>query len=231
MLQGESLHARSLAVVLAAAVGLAAACQGGLSATDAPRRSARAELARADAGPDEPAEEAASDDEADEGEDSPVALELAPDGSSADGGADAGAGNAERVRARLQAAAEAERARRLDLEFSEGLSEPPQQSVVASPPPWTPLPEAERGAAPSIEDVWPDKGPATGGERVVIHGRNLQPALVVFGLAPARIVDVSAAQDALTVLAPAGQVGRVAIVITNRDGSYAVSAGTFRYYD
>jgi hypothetical protein len=92
-----------------------------------------------------------------------------------------------------------------------------------------PGPEAEANATPAIDDVWPDKGPSSGGERVVIRGKNLQPLQVIFGLTPARIV--AATEDALTVEAPgAADAGQVAIVVTNRDGNYAIAAGAFQYY-
>ncbi len=116
----------------------------------------------------------------------------------------------------------------IDLEFSEGLAEPSQEQVVAAPEPWRPDAVAEAGSPPVIADVWPDKGPASGGDRVVIRGKDLQAAQVVFGLAPARILESS--DERLVVAAPAAGAGRVAIVVTNRDGHYAVAAGAFQYY-
>jgi hypothetical protein len=77
--------------------------------------------------------------------------------------------------------------------------------------------------------VWPTKVPSSGGERVVIRGKNLQVAQVVFGLTPAHIIDAS--EDKVIVAAPAVGAGEVAIVLTNRDGNYAVSAGAFQYYN
>ena len=116
----------------------------------------------------------------------------------------------------------------IDLEFSEGLAEPSQEQVVAAPEPWRPDAAAEAGSPPVIADVWPDKGPASGGDRVVIRGKDLQAAQVVFGLAPARILESS--DERLVVAAPAAGAGRVAVVVTNRDGHYAVAAGAFQYY-
>jgi hypothetical protein len=118
-----------------------------------------------------------------------------------------------------------------DLEFTEGLPEPPQQQVVPAPAPWTPPSGSDANPKPIIEDVWPDKAPASGGERVVIRGKNLQAAQVVFGLVPARIIDINAAQDTLTVVVPASAAGRVAIVVTNSDGNYALAGSIFQYYD
>lgn len=115
-----------------------------------------------------------------------------------------------------------------DLEFSAGLEEPPQQQIVPAPAPWTPPLEADANPKPVIEDVWPDKGPTSGGDRVVIRGRNLEAAQVLFGLTPATIL--SASEDELTVATPAVGVGEVPIVVTNRDGNYAISGGVFRFY-
>jgi IPT/TIG domain len=116
----------------------------------------------------------------------------------------------------------------VDLEFSEGLAEPSQEQVVSAPEPWRPSASVEEGSPPVIADVWPDKGPASGGDRVVIRGKDLQAAQVVFGLVPAVILEAS--DDHLVVAAPAGGAGRVAIVVTNRDGHYAVADGAFQYY-
>ena len=115
-----------------------------------------------------------------------------------------------------------------DLEFSPGLQEPPQQQVVPAPAPWTPPPDADANAKPVIEDVWPDKGPSSGGDRIVIRGRNLQAAQVLFGLTPATIIKES--ESELTVSAPAAGVGEVPIVVTNRDGNYAIAGTVFRYF-
>jgi IPT/TIG domain len=115
-----------------------------------------------------------------------------------------------------------------DLEFSEGLPEPPQQQVATPPAPWAPSPDAEAGAKPVIEDVWPARAPSTGGGRVVLRGKNFQVAQVVFGLAPAQII--SQTQDSVTVAVPPA-TGQVAIVVTNRDGNYSIAAQPFRYDD
>jgi IPT/TIG domain len=122
------------------------------------------------------------------------------------------------------------RSKTIDLEFTPGLPEPPQDKIVPAPAPWAPEPSVEENAAkPVIDDVWPDKAPASGGDKVVIRGKNLQAAQVVFGLSPARILAQS--DDAVTVAAPAAGAGQVAIVVTNRDGNYAVAGSAFRYYN
>jgi len=115
----------------------------------------------------------------------------------------------------------------LDLEFNAGLPEPPQQNVVQPPAPWRPDPGADGRAPPVIEEVEPRAGPASGGARVTIRGRNLRVSQVMFGLAPARIV--SAGPNAVTVEAPPAGAGAVAIAVTNDDGSYAVAAAMFTY--
>jgi hypothetical protein len=224
--------------VLAAAVGFFAvaltACQGGLSLTDAPERSIRTESRRAAApGPRKPEErELARVETEDSGERPQERRAPARNGGDAGGDGDAAAGGEEGVDTSRDSAVQsaAGEPSAPDLEFTADLPEPPQQSVAPAARTWAPPPDAEESAKPVIEDVWPDKGPASGGERVVIRGRNLKPAQVVFGLAPARIVGVSEAQDALTVEAPAGSAGPAAVVVTNADGNYALSGGTFEYY-
>ena len=121
------------------------------------------------------------------------------------------------------------RAREIDLEFSSGLEEPSQEAVVPAPSAWKPAPDSEAMAKPVIDDVWPNKGPSSGGERVVIRGRNLQAAQIVIGLAPAHIIEAS--EDKVTIVAPAAGAGAAAIVLTNRDGTYAVATGEFQYYN
>lgn len=117
-----------------------------------------------------------------------------------------------------------------DLEYNAaaGLPEPPQQNVLPPPPAWKPPANADDNAKPLIQDVLPGQGAATGGERVTIRGKNLQPSAVLFGLSPARILGV--AEDAVTVLSPPAGAGPVSIVVTNPDGNYAISATPFRYY-
>jgi IPT/TIG domain len=119
----------------------------------------------------------------------------------------------------------------LDHEFSAGLAEPPQPQVAPVSPTWTPAADAEASPTPVVEDMWPDKAPASGGETVVLRGKNLAGAAqVVFGLTPARIISVDAETDTVTVAAPAASEGKVTIVVTTRDGNYAI-AGGFQYYN
>ena len=116
-----------------------------------------------------------------------------------------------------------------DLEFNEGLPEPPQQAVAPAPPTWTPDPVAEQETPPVIDGVWPASAPAAGGIRVTIRGRFLHPVQVMFGQAPARIV--AATPEAVTVLAPPARAGPVAIALTNQDGNFTVASAGFTYAD
>jgi hypothetical protein len=142
---------------------------------------------------------------------------------------DGGAGEPQSEEEQEAAAPLADRMRRLvrDIEFSAGLPEPLQQVVVEPPAPWRPDPSADARPPPVIEDVEPRAGPASGGARVLIRGRNLRAAQVMFGLDPARIV--AAGPAAVTVVAPPARAGPVAIAVTNEDGSYAVAAVPFTY--
>jgi hypothetical protein len=219
---------------LAAAVALAvtsalAGCAGGVALTDAPDRSARAAESRQPAA-------ATPERRDDDGARPAPAPDAKPVAEASDGPGDRG--GADRVEDPAQSAdgdgvvpelAAIVRSPGIDLEFNAGLPEPSQEQVVAPPAPWTPSRDAEAGAKPFIEDIWPDKAPASGGDRIVLRGKNLQAAQVVFGLAPAKILDAST--DRLTVAAPAASAGEVAIVVTNRDGSYAIAGTPFHYYN
>jgi len=216
----QVLARRHLAVAIAAAA--LGGCEGGLAMTDAPARSARGELRRQAADAPVKAGQRTTKTTADAGppdEDAPDGPEATADGDERASGSDGA----------VPVLLAIPRSREVDLEFSPGLEEPPQPVVVPAPPPWTPGPEPEASANPAIDDVWPDQGPSSGGARVVIRGKNLQPLQVIFGLTPARIV--AATDDALTVEAPgAADAGEVSVVVTNRDGNYAVASGAFRYY-
>ena len=114
-----------------------------------------------------------------------------------------------------------------DLEFNQGLPEPPQQTVVPPRAPWTAPAEASVNPAPSIEAIFPRAGRSAGGEPITIRGQHLDPMLVMFGVAPATIVQ--RAQDLLIVAAPPGPPGDAPVVVTNRDGNYAIAAMGYRY--
>ena len=220
-------------------------CGGGLMVTDAPGRSLRAEARHAEMEEQGQALRAGQGERAESRQAAvgPVAVSVQ-------------AGIA--VGMDLSAApyhVAPEAARAVDLEFSAGLPEPTQEQVVAPPPAWKPAAAApaasaeeaaqvEAAAAPVIEDVWPDKVPAAGSDdarkhggggqengtdvEVVIKCSHLDASQVVFGLVPARILKVAA--DSLTVAAPVVGVSEVVIVVTNRDGSFAIAKQAFRYY-
>ena len=114
-----------------------------------------------------------------------------------------------------------------DLEFNAGLPEPVQQNVVAPPPPWTPPPEADSNPRPVIDAISPPAARSSGGAAITIRGRNLDAMQVLFGMSPAPIV--TQGPELLVVQAPPGPPGDAPIVVTNRDGNYAVAAMAFRY--
>jgi outer membrane murein-binding lipoprotein Lpp len=198
--------ARLAAVVAALAL---AGCGGGLKVTEAPSRSAKAEERQAQA--DAKLEAAAKAQANAEAPEAPARAKAELDLSQA------------------EYYVPPEAAKAIDLEYNEGLPEPSQEQVVAAPPAWKPV-VAEAGAAsePQIDDVWPNKGPESGGAVVVIKGKNLQASQVLFGMAPAKIIEARA--DAVKVAVPEYGPGEVAVVITNRDGAYAVAMHAFRYY-
>ncbi len=112
-----------------------------------------------------------------------------------------------------------------DLEFSPGLPEPRQQRVAPSPEPWRPDPEALARPPPEVLGLRPGAAPADGGAAVVIRGRHLRPAQVMFGTAAARIVRV--APDEVTVLVPRTAPGEVRVALTNDDGHFALAPEPF----
>ena len=223
-------------------------CGGGLMVTDAPGRSLRAEARHAEMEEQGQALRAGQGERAESRQ-----AAVGPVAVSVQAGIAVGM---DLSQAPYHVAPEAARA--VDLEFSPGLAEPTQEQVVAPPPAWKPAAAApvesaasaeeaaqvEAAAAPVIEDVWPDKVPAAGSDdarkhggggqengtdvEVVIKGSHLDASQVVFGLVPARILKVTA--DSLTVAAPAAGVSEVVIVVTNRDGSFAIAKQSFRYY-
>jgi hypothetical protein len=199
---------RALATV-AAVVGLAAAllaCQGGMVVSDAPSRSVRAQERRTSA-----AEPGAVD--------APPGAVIAPD---ADDGAGDGPAPAIAVPVATRWAAGSASAQGTEAASS---GEPRAAADAALAP----------AGPPVIEDVWPTKGPATGGDRVEIRGRNLRPSLVLFGSVPATVLGVRDEGGTVTVTlqAPPARAGaaRVYVVVTNPDGQYAVAGERFEYYD
>jgi hypothetical protein len=79
---------------------------------------------------------------------------------------------------------------------------------------------------PSIARVSPEA--AEGGQEILITGSGFANVQVLFGSEPARITSQSS--NAVTVIAPEGVAGRpVSVVVTNRDGTYAVAGHAFSY--
>lgn len=111
-----------------------------------------------------------------------------------------------------------------DLEWSPGLPEPVQRNIAPAPEPWRPAPGAAL-PAPTIAGVSPPAG--KGGAVVRIRGGDFRSPRVMFGELPAEVVVRAPAE--LTVVAPAGGEGAVAIAVTNGDGTYAVAEGAFTY--
>ena len=116
-----------------------------------------------------------------------------------------------------------------DLEFTPGLREPLQQTVVKPPDPWTPPADAGAHPPPDIAEVSPGSAPAAGGVLVTIRGRNLRAPRVVFGSRPARVFGGGA--DFVTVEVPPARAGPVTIAVTNDDGSWALSGQPFTYLE
>ena len=86
----------------------------------------------------------------------------------------------------------------------------------------------QRAAKPELAAVSPAAGPAEGGTEVTITGSGFANVQVMWGGEPARVTSQSS--NAVTVLVPQGSAGAVTtVVVTNRDGSYAVRPGAFRY--
>jgi hypothetical protein len=87
------------------------------------------------------------------------------------------------------------------------------------------------GEAISLESIAPAGGPVTGGTMALISGANFQPgaALYVGGQPASQVKYVSASQ--LTVTVPPGPVGPADIVAVNPDGTTAVLASAFAYFE
>ena len=82
--------------------------------------------------------------------------------------------------------------------------------------------------APTISSVSPATGPTTGGTDVVITGTGFQTGAVVRFGATAGVVQ-QLTSISLTVRAPSGATGIVAVSVTNPDGGAATRASAFTY--
>ena len=81
-----------------------------------------------------------------------------------------------------------------------------------------------RPAAPTISDVSPGRGPASGGSLVTVTGTNLRSAAIGFGGATG--TDPQCDDTECTVLQPAGSPGAHDVTVTTAGGS-AVDSGAF----
>jgi hypothetical protein len=81
---------------------------------------------------------------------------------------------------------------------------------------------------PQLANVSPSSGPATGGNEVVITGSGFAGAQVMFGHQVAQVTSQSS--NAISVVVPEGTPNVPAtVVITNRDGTYAVAGAVYAY--
>lgn len=84
------------------------------------------------------------------------------------------------------------------------------------------------GAAPAIDQVAPESGPAAGGTLVALTGSNFRVgATVAFGVVPAQVRSVS--PTAILAVAPPSIPGATDVRVFNPDGSSATRAQAFTY--
>lgn len=114
-----------------------------------------------------------------------------------------------------------------DLEFTRGLPEPPQRRVLPAPEPWRQDEQAAGRLPPVVEVMTPASAPAAGGVEVVLRGRNLRVAQVMFGTAAARITHASPGE--VRVVAPQVAPGAVRVALTNDDGHFALVGEPFTF--
>src|SRR5689334_16918171 len=89
-------------------------------------------------------------------------------------------------------------------------------------------PNGEPAPKPQLAAVSPAAGPAEGGTEVTITGSGFANVQVMWGGEVARVTSQSS--NAVTVVVPQGSAGAVTtVVVTNRDGSYAVRPSAYRY--
>lgn len=225
---GSSFVGALACAFIAAALVASIGCEGGLASTEGSGRSARSWVREASGGKDRPAVDRPSDDDGN-GQYGDSWHDEASPGPASDE-AD-GAGPLPPLPPKFTVSVD-------------GIPDPPEpldrdsSQDIETGPRLAPLAESDPDSAkgyPAIDDVWPNKAPAAGGDRVEIRGRNLQGFLVTFGFAPARILGRSESDGTvtLTVAVPAAKGGPsdVRIVARNRDGSFAIASEPFRYYN
>lgn len=115
-----------------------------------------------------------------------------------------------------------------DLEFTPGLTEPPQQIPRPQPEPWRADPERE-GPPPEVQSITPASGRAGAGQRVEIRGRNLRVVQVMFGALPADLL--AASGNVVVVAAPAAPPGPATVTVTNDDGTWSAAPQPYVYVE
>jgi hypothetical protein len=89
------------------------------------------------------------------------------------------------------------------------------------------VPPAATNLRPVIARVSPQAGAPEGGNELTIVGSDFANVQVMVGGQVARVTSQSS--NAVTVLAPEGQHGPATVVVTNRDGTYSVAGGAYKY--
>ncbi|GLW18164.1 hypothetical protein Stsp01_49070 [Streptomyces sp. NBRC 13847] len=82
--------------------------------------------------------------------------------------------------------------------------------------------------APTVANISPSTGPASGNTVITITGTNLTAATVTIGGNPATVVSVNAAGTQLTAITPPGAVGPATVTVTTPGGT-ATLPGGFTY--
>lgn len=85
--------------------------------------------------------------------------------------------------------------------------------------------------SPEVVSVLPNRGPATGGTRVLMQGRNLRPGLqiLIAGRSATSVELINA--ETVSFLAPAGSVGPATVTVINTDGRSDTVPEAFTYLD
>jgi IPT/TIG domain-containing protein len=97
-----------------------------------------------------------------------------------------------------------------------------------TPPPPAVGANGQAAAKPELAAVSPAAGPAEGGTEVTITGSGFANVQVLWGGEAVRVTSQSS--NAVTVVVPQGSAGAATtVVVTNRDGSYAVRPAAYRY--
>jgi len=95
---------------------------------------------------------------------------------------------------------------------------PDSENVARTPP-------VASGLRPNIARVSPSRGEP--GAELTIVGSDFANVQVIIGGEVAQVTSQSS--NAVTVIAPEGHSGPVAVVVTNRDGSYSVAGSAYQF--